>query len=60
MDALEFLEKRLKEMQFNREEYMTQGSLASWEEYKQVAGIIQGLQLALHEITTVRKNQIEE
>jgi hypothetical protein len=60
MDTLEFLERRLIELQYNREEYITQGKVTSWEEYKQVTGVIQGLQIAANEIATVRKNQIEE
>lgn len=60
MDTLELLEKRIKELRASREEYIIQNSVTSWEEYKHVTGIIFGLRLALNDIATVRKNQIEE
>ncbi len=59
MTELDLLEKDLTSAITLREDALVKGSVASWEEFKYLTGVVAGLKGALEAVKTAQKRQEE-
>ena len=59
MTELDLLEKDLTSAITLREDALVKGSVASWEEFKYLTGVVAGLKGALEAVKTVQKRHEE-
>lgn len=57
MTELDLLEKDLTSAITLREDALVKGSVASWEEFKYLTGVVAGLKGALEAVKTAQKRQ---
>lgn len=60
MTELDLLEKDLKDAITLREDALVKGTVASWEEFKYLAGVVAGLKGALDAVKAAQSRYTEE